>query len=294
MVYLSQFCFPTRKEEQAFLGASPKMKRTIYSSKYPFSLFEFRDMPTLDFQEITVFYGNNGSGKSTVLNVIAETLGLPRETPYNRSDFFEDYTTLCKYKINGRILSASKIITSDDVFDKVLDIRRLNDGIDNRRDELISEYVNEQHEARSGVPNTFTGLEDYENWKRRSDMRRSTSSQFIRKNLIRNVEERSNGESALAYFVDAIADGGLYLLDEPENSLSPSNQLQLKYFLEDCARHHGCQFIISTHSPFLLSLRSAKIYDLDRQPISTAESWTELDAVRTYFDFFEENREKFL
>ncbi len=294
MVYLSQFRFPTRKEEQAFLSASPKMKRTIYSSKYPFSLFEFRDMPTLDFQEITVFYGNNGSGKSTVLNVIAETLGLPRETPYNRSDFFEDYTTLCKYKINGRILSASKIITSDDVFDKVLDIRRLNDGIDNRRDELISEYVNEQHEARSGVPNTFTGLEDYENWKRRSDMRRSTSSQFIRKNLIRNVEERSNGESALAYFVDAIADGGLYLLDEPENSLSPSNQLQLKYFLEDCARHHGCQFIISTHSPFLLSLRSAKIYDLDRQPISTAESWTELDAVRTYFDFFEENREKFL
>ncbi len=294
MVYLSQFRFPTRKEEQAFLSASPKMKRTIYSSKYPFSLFEFRDMPTLDFQEITVFYGNNGSGKSTVLNVIAETLGLPRETPYNRSDFFEDYTALCKYKINGRILSASKIITSDDVFDKVLDIRRLNDGIDNRRDELISEYVNEQHEARSGVPNTFTGLEDYENWKRRSDMRRSTSSQFIRKNLIRNVEERSNGESALAYFVDAIADGGLYLLDEPENSLSPSNQLQLKYFLEDCARHHSCQFIISTHSPFLLSLRSAKIYDLDRQPISTAESWTELDAVRTYFDFFEENREKFL
>ena len=65
-------------------------------------------------------------------------------------------------------------------------------------------------------------------------------------NLMRNIQERSNGESALAYFVDSIQSDTLYLLDEPENSLSAGNQLKLKYFIEDCMKNYGCQFIIST------------------------------------------------
>jgi predicted ATPase len=93
-------------------------------------------------------------------------------------------------------------------------------------------------------------------------------------------------------FVDSIADDALYLLDEPENSLSPSNQIELKYFIEDCVRNHGCQFIISTHSPFLLSLNGAKIYDIDSEPVET-KKWTELECVRVYQQFFEENRFKF-
>ena len=109
---------------------------------------------------------------------------------------------------------------------------------------------------------------------------------------MRNVQERSNGESALAFFVDAITDGALYLLDEPENSLSPSNQIQLKYFIEDCVRSHRCQFIISTHSPFLLSLKRAKIYDIDSVP-AEIRRWTELEGVRTYHDFFKEHNDDF-
>ena len=84
----------------------------------------------------------------------------------------------------------------------------------------------------------------------------------------------------------------LYLLDEPENSLSAENQLQLKYFIEDCVRNHGCQFIISTHSPFLLSIAHATIYDIDTTP-PEQKKWTELDSVRAYYDFFKENEWKF-
>ena len=47
----------------------------------------------------------------------------------------------------------------------------------------------------------------------------------------------------------------------------------------------GCQFIIATHSPFLLSMRGAKIYDLDADPVQTSR-WTQLPAVRAYYDFF--------
>ena len=122
--------------------------------------------------------------------------------------------------------------------------------------------------------------------------RRISQSQFIRSRLVRNVQERSNGESSLSLFVDGIRDDALYLLDEPENSLSPSNQLELKYFIEDCVRHHGCQFIISTHSPFLLSLKGALIYDIDCVPVRTCR-WTELECVKVYQSFFEENADKF-
>ncbi len=292
MIVLNQFKLPAKEDEESFFFYRQGLNRNVYASEYPFRLFSERKMPTLDFSDITVFYGNNGSGKSTVLNIIAEKLALPRTALYNRTEFFDNYTELCSFVLDGKIPSVSCIITSDDVFERVLDIRRLNQGIDNKREEMLSQFIAER---RNENPNKFTGMDNYEEWKRISNMRRksTTASSFIRQNLISNVQERSNGESALSYFVDKIQDRGLYLLDEPENSLSPQNQLQLKYFIEDCVRNHDCQFIISTHSPFLLSLRRARIYNLDSTPISTARSWTELDEVRAYFEFFEENKNLF-
>lgn len=114
----------------------------------------------------------------------------------------------------------------------------------------------------------------------------------MRSKLIDNVREYSNGESAFRYFTEKIEDNGLYILDEPENSLSPERQLELVKFIEDAARFFGCQFIISTHSPFLLSMREAKIYNLDRVPVQV-EPWIELENVRTYYEFFKQHADKF-
>ena len=50
--------------------------------------------------------------------------------------------------------------------------------------------------------------------------------------------------------------------------------------------------IISTHSPFLLALKGAKIYDLDASPV-TVRKWTELENVRTYYEFFKKNEKNF-
>lgn len=297
MVYLKSFHMLSRGEDEGFFDVnSPTFKnknfRTCYSSYYPFVLFRERDLPDFQFDDITIVCGDNGSGKSTILNVIAEKLKLKRGTPYNRSDFFDDYTELCDFRLAENLSPESAIITSDDVFDKVLDIRRLNEGVDNRRTELITEFINER---KNTEPNILRGLDDYDRWQNASDARRkkSTQSQYLRSRLMRNVQERSNGESALAFFVDAIADGGLYLLDEPENSLSPANQIRLKYFVEDCVRNHRCQFVISTHSPLLLSLRRAKIYDIDSVPVRICR-WTELEGVRVYHDFFADHKDDFL
>jgi len=291
VIYLQTFTLPTEDGEHEFFMHSQKARRTCYDSKYPFGLFRYREFPELFFDDITVFYGNNGSGKSTLLNVIAEKLGLKRSTPYNKTDFFVDYVELCDYVLEKAIPKHSEIITSDGVFERVLDMRRLNDGIDEKREKIVQEYI---AEVSNETPNHLRGIDDFARWKRASDIRNPNKSQssFIRKNLIRNVRERSNGESALAYFVDSIKDDTLYLLDEPENSLSAANQLQLKYFIEDCVRNHGCQFIISTHSPFLLSLEHASVYDIDATP-PERKSWFELDTVKTYYEFFKGNEWKF-
>ena len=294
MIYLQSFQMPTRNDEEKYF-ANPgnfKAKRTCYSTQYPFGLFRYRDLPEFYFTDITIFCGNNGSGKSSILNVIAEKLSLERNAPFNRSDFFEDYVDLCDYQLDRAIPKESKIITSDGVFEKVLDIRRINDGIDSKRADLIDEYIAEN--SPNAEPNQLRGLDDYDRWKRVSDMRNRNRSQsrFLKENLMRNIQERSNGESALSYFVDSIQENALYLLDEPENSLSPQTQLQLKYFIEDSVRNFGCQFIISTHSPFLLSLKGAHIYNIDETPPATRR-WTELDCVKVYHDFFIEQTDKF-
>ena len=102
----------------------------------------------------------------------------------------------------------------------------------------------------------------------------------------------SNGESAVVYFTQKIREGQLYLLDEPENSLSPQRQMDLASFLEESVRFYGCQFVIATHSPFLLALRGARIYDLDADP-ARVRKWTDLPNVRAYYDFFDRHRREF-
>lgn len=293
MVYLSRFRLPTRRQEENFLNSAGFQGRAVYTSYYPFRLFTWRDLPEFEFRDITVLYGGNGSGKSTILNVIAHRLGLPRTTDCNAGDFFPAYAKLSQYQLSENASDAwrnvSRILTSDDVFDRVLDIRRVNRGIDDRRAELVKQFADAR---REGADRNLHGMEDYERWREVIEANRTTSSQYIRKRLIRNVEERSNGETALAYFVDAIRDGGLYLLDEPENSLSPERQMDFRYFLEDCARTHGCQFILSTHSPLLLSLSGAWVYDLDANP-PAVRRWTELEGIRIYQRFFLEHGYEF-
>ena len=136
-------------------------------------------------------------------------------------------------------------------------------------------------------------MEDYEQLRKVAAARRSTGSGYVKSRLMKNIRNGSNGESAFEYFTAKITENTLYLLDEPENSLSPAKQLELVRFLSDSARFYRCQFIISTHSPFILSMQQAKIYDLDCRPVRPAR-WTEIEGVRTYFDFFDAHRNEFI
>ncbi|HOO78986.1 MAG TPA: AAA family ATPase [Lachnospiraceae bacterium] len=284
MIYLSQFPFPDREQEYSF---TMSQKRTCYDSFYPFQVISKHNLKQLDFEPITILYGGNGCGKTTVLNVIAETLRLPRDTRYNRSNFFEDYTAMCHYESEGVISKESRVITSDDVFDFMINLRMINDGINEKREELFADYMEAKYSRFR-----MQSLDDYEQLKRVNQARSKTQSKYVRENLMDNVREHSNGESASLYFSDKIKENALYLLDEPENSLSPMRQLELVTFLEESVRFFGCQFIMSTHSPFLLAMKGAKIYDMDEEPVDV-KRWTDLSNVRVYHEFFQKHAGEF-
>jgi len=284
MLYLSSFEFPDIDQEWEFFMS---VQRKCYDSFYPFQVLSKHALTGITFEPITILYGGNGSGKSTALNVMAEKLRLERDTLYNRSSFFGDYVDLCSYDVEEDIPRHSRIITSDDVFDYMLNLRSINEGIDAKREDLFQEYLDSKYANYK-----MNSLADYENVKRMNLARRRTQSKYVRENLADNIREHSNGESAYQYFSEKITEDGLYLLDEPENSLSPARQQELVQFLEDSARFFGCQFIIATHSPFLLSMKGAKIYDLDANPVQERR-WTELPNVRAYYDFFKKHENEF-
>lgn len=284
MIYLSSFSFPSKDDEFEFFRHQPM---TCYTSFYPFQVLAEKEISQLDFSHITILYGGNGSGKTTALNVIGEALHLQRDSVYNRSSFFENYTAMCGYELNTALPGNSRVITSDDVFDYILNIRSLNGNIDNKREELFEEYTADKYSHFQ-----MKSMEDYDKLKKVNQARSNTKSKYVRKNLMNNVREHSNGENAYFYFFDRLKENGLYLLDEPENSLSPQRQTDILEIIEDSAGCLGCQFIISTHSPFLLSAKGAKIYDLDENPVSL-KNWTELKNVRMYYDFFKKHKNEF-
>ena len=285
MRYIDSFHFPGVENEEQFVNG---IKRTCYTSFYPFGVFAENQLRELAFSEITILYGNNGSGKSTALNLMAEKLKAERDTLFNRSSFFDDYIGMCAYEMTYEGKPAEiRMITSDDVFDFMLNLRALNEGIDRKREQVFDEWIENKHAKFQ-----MKSLDDYEQLKKVVDARSKTQSGYVRDTIGKNVIEHSNGESALQYFSEKIKDNGLYLLDEPENSLSPQRQLELLEFVQNSARFFGCQFIIATHSPFLLALKGARIYDLDESPVDI-KKWTELEGVRTYFEFFEKHRKEF-
>lgn len=284
MIYLNSFKFVDEVKEYNFILNE---KRTCYDSFYPFKILSKNQFERIDFNTITILYGGNGSGKSTALNIIAEKTNINRDSIYNKSNFYNDYVNMCEMDIEYEIPKKSRIITSDDVFDYMLNVRNINSGIDNKREKIFEEYLDNKYSKFQ-----MKSIEDLHILRKVNEARSKTQSKYVRHNLIDNVREYSNGENAFRYFISNIEENGLYILDEPENSLSPKRQIELVKFIEDHARYLNCQFIIATHSPFMLSIRGAKIYDLDENPVDI-KRWTELENVREYYDFFKEHENEF-
>ncbi len=103
-----------------------------------------------------------------------------------------------------------------------------------------------------------------------------------------SLHECSHGESFLQLVENRFSDHGLYILDEPEAALSPQRQLSLLCLINELV-NEGCQFIIATHSPILISYRNGKILDLNQNFKEVKYEETE---IYNLYKFYLENAEE--
>ncbi len=259
-------------------------------SGYPFHVFWQKKFKSIEFEPITIFYGDNGSGKSTLLNIITETINknkqiISRKNELVKTEYFDSYINKCQYYLENDIPLGSKMISSEDIFQNILLKRKENQEKNKQRENLQEQYRKYKYN-----PIDYTSLETL---GVSVETRKKTQSKFIKSRIEENAREFSNGQTSLEFFDKELKEKGLYLIDEPENSLAPKFQLELVQLILELSRFFNCQFIIATHSPFLLSLPEAKIYDLDAIPVVTKQ-WYELENMKIYYQFFKQNKDKFI
>lgn len=311
MIYLTQFELPSRETEEDVLHTifkdlqKGRYGEQFFENCYPFGIFPEIDFRVLDFDDITILHGNNGSGKSTILNVIAAKLHAARNSVYNSGRYMKFYLQRCHYQTDMRwsgeefdysgkrserynIAEITRVITSDDIFKAMLHGRVRNDQI-----RLKAEMLGEKICAIKTEPEKFRprhlNLETGENVSRFKDavaINRMSGTKYIQKKLGKEERGFSNGETGFMYISEMFSEEGLYILDEPENSLSADFQMKLAELIQYMVRYNNCQVIISTHSPFLLSMKNAKIYDLDTTPVNIRK-FNELDSMKKYVELFQ-------
>ena len=234
--------------------------------------------------ETLAIVGESGSGKSTILNIIANKLMLTgKEYATSNSfgivDYCGKFSSECQFSYGEdefgnlfrRFPENSRFIKSEDILYEIKKIQQrqiLSDGME-------YDYMKNGHSHKEA--------EEY--FQTREGRHQIEYIEFAQ-------EKYSNGETAMKFFEEYLLPDALYLLDEPEVSLSPANQVLLAEEINKLARLLSCQFIIATHSPFMLGTLDAKIYNIDKDDYSICE-WYELENVRYFYDFFKKHEKKF-
>ena len=253
---------------------------------YPYRVIYPMQLESIDFAPITIFYGSNGCGKSTLLNIIAESVGVQDKTLGNTNEYFSAYTRECTYTEN-RIPDDSMMIRSEDIMEQIAVIRKKNAATD----KMVKGWFRKGSDEEDSLRREMDVQEKFENI---FDCGNDQNSFYchVRKTLSEKFEEGSNGETAIKYFKEKLWSDNLYFLDEPENSMSPAFQQELAAYITFLAYRMNTQFIIASHSPFMLSMEGARIYDLDSHP-SRIKEWFQLENMKAYYQLFKRFEKRF-
>lgn len=177
MIYLKSFKLLDDYNEHI---VTEMEQRRIFINYYPLGIFPLKDFQNIEFDKITIFYGGNGSGKTTLLNIISEKIGADRKSNFNKGSIFEKYVSLCDFEEAYDKPLEIKMISSDDIFDYLLDVRAINSNVNRMKEKLTKEYLNLKFSEDN------SNFENYEEVKAMAESKNRTMSKFIRERIGNN------------------------------------------------------------------------------------------------------------
>ncbi|MEH7345699.1 AAA family ATPase [Bacillus sp. JJ1532] len=202
-----------------------KLKRDHIPSfnKFPFNLPSIQTLDELSFHpNVTYFVGDNGMGKSTLLEAIAVAAGF---NPEGGSFNFNFATYDSHSELDNYIRLVKGVIKpSDGFFLRAETFYNVASNI---------EEMDREFGTSPKVIDSFGGV---------------------------SLHKQSHGESFWATFMNRFGGNGLYIMDEPEAALSPLRQLSMLARIHELVRQNS-QFIIATHSPIIMSYPNAAIIE---------------------------------
>ncbi len=217
--YISEIVFDNGLDKRSYLNDLPIIKFLSREKKLSFS------------SNVTFFVGENGTGKSTLLEAIAVAYGFNAEGGSKNFTFStnDTHSELCEH-----ISIAKRGYARDGFFLRAESLYNLATNIDD---------MDKAPSFDPPVIESYGGV---------------------------SLHNQSHGESFLSIIQNRFFGNGLYLLDEPEAALSPMKLLTLMAEIDGLVNKNS-QFIIATHSPMLMAFPNAEILEFSKDGISRVD-----------------------
>jgi predicted ATPase len=206
---------------------------------YPFCLPFLQDEFELSFDRpITIIVGENGTGKSTLLEGIAVLAGYDEAgggkgySPVDHSNAFE--------KMGGQLSNALRASW----------LPKITNGWFFRAESFFS----------------VARYQDQVNLEDIPGLGRGNPPDFL---------SHSHGEGFLRFFEERCQRQGIFIFDEPESALSPARQMEFLKLMRRMEESTICQIVMATHSPMLMAYPNARLLRLSKyglEPVTVKDT----------------------